>query len=59
MYYIIFHSCHISLDSCEIRIATGIEGITITVTIKGDFPVVHYRIQLLMIIKHINNVLEN
>ena len=59
MYYIIFHSCPISLDSSELRIATGRERITITVTIKGDFPVVHYIIQLLMIIEHLNNVLEN
>ena len=37
-------SCPNSLDSSELRIVTGMERITITVTIKGPFLVVHYRI---------------
>ncbi len=44
MYYISSISCPISLDSSELRIVTVMESITITVTIKDYFLVVHYRI---------------
>ena len=52
-------SCPISLDSSELRIVTGMERITITVTIKDHFLLYFLDNQLLMIIEHINNILEN
>jgi len=52
-------SCPISLVSSEFRIVTGMERITITVTIKDHFLLYIIEYQLLMIIEQINNILEN
>ncbi len=59
MYYIISISCPISLDFSELTIVTGMERITITVTIKDNFLLYIIEYQLLMIIEQINNILEN
>jgi len=52
-------SCPNSLDSSELRIVTGMDRITITVTIQDHFLFYIIEYQLLRSIEHINNILEN
>ena len=51
--------CHKLLDSSELRIVTGMDRITITVTIQDHFQLYIIEYQLLRSREHINNILEN